>query len=318
MQANVAGCISATLLAAGFAFPASSATIAVGAAVTPSGVAPELSSLVAPGVTPSPSSLRAAYGTFDINIALTGASPSQQAAFDAAETFWEKRILGYEDPLVASFIAANFPTLDITATLAPNDGVGGILGSAGSTTFVSATAGGPITRNQMVSVAGIMNFDTADLAALEANGTLGDVIRHEMAHVLGFSDFFWDFVGATDGSGFDNSYTGSFALAQYQREFDPTATFIPVEESGGPGTAYAHWDENLFGNHLSLFGNSANPELMTGFLEGPTYLSATTLASFDDLGYVTAVPAPLSAAFVLTGFAALGGVRSRKKARRAT
>ena len=30
-----------------------------------------------------------------------------------------------------------------------------------------------------------MTFDTADLQAMEANGTLVDVITHEMGHVLG-------------------------------------------------------------------------------------------------------------------------------------
>ena len=31
-----------------------------------------------------------------------------------------------------------------------------------------------------------MSFDTADLARMEADGSLTDVILHEMGHVLGF------------------------------------------------------------------------------------------------------------------------------------
>lgn len=32
---------------------------------------------------------------------------------------------------------------------------------------------------------GDMQFDTADLSAMEADGTLNDVIMHEMGHVIG-------------------------------------------------------------------------------------------------------------------------------------
>ena len=38
----------------------------------------------------------------------------------------------------------------------------------------------------------IMQFDTADLATMEANGSLVDVITHEMGHVLGFGTIWTD------------------------------------------------------------------------------------------------------------------------------
>jgi hypothetical protein len=53
-------------------------------------------------------------------------------------------------------------------------------------------------------------------------------------------------------------------------------TAVPVENTGGEGTAYAHWRESVFGS-----------ELMTGWLNaGSNPLSALTIAQFRDLGYV--------------------------------
>src|SRR6185369_4863536 len=65
----------------------------------------------------------------------------------------------------------------ITANLTSIDGAGKILGSAGPC----------ILRDVgLLPAQGYMEFDTADLAALEANGQLQQVILHEMGHVLGF------------------------------------------------------------------------------------------------------------------------------------
>jgi hypothetical protein len=50
---------------------------------------------------------------------------------------------------------------------------------------------------------------------------------------------------------------------------------VPVENTGGPGTADAHWRESVFGN-----------ELMTGFVDaGANPLSRVTVGSMGDLGY---------------------------------
>lgn len=57
-------------------------------------------------------------------------------------------------------------TVTISATLQNIDGVGGVLGSAGPTT---TTALGGFT----VSVTGDMDFDTSDIAVLEANNEFG-------------------------------------------------------------------------------------------------------------------------------------------------
>jgi hypothetical protein len=85
--------------------------------------------------------------------------------------------------------------------------------------------------------------------------------------------------------------TGAHALAALRAEFAPTAAFIPVENSGGPGTAGAHWEET----------SSAIPssDLMTGFLNGPTSISLTTVQSFSDIGFVVVSTVPLPGSFAM-------------------
>ncbi len=80
-----------------------------------------------------------------------------------------------------------------------------------------------------------MTFDTSDLGSLVSAGTFEAVIRHEMAHLLGFGSL-WSSsaVGLpgyqevyVNGSG---QYTGAFGLAAFQQEFDQAdATYVPIE-----------------------------------------------------------------------------------------
>ncbi|MFV0512813.1 MAG: hypothetical protein ACK5MY_04120 [Jhaorihella sp.] len=248
---------------------------------------------------------------FDIQVNfLGGLSATQQAIFTIAETFWESHITGYqEDPGLTS--------MQIDAQGVAIDGAGGILGSAGPTTGVS-------TSSFLYTSTGSMSFDTADLLALEIAGTLLDVIKHEMAHVMGFGTL-WSSsaVGVpgkqevyVDGTG---QYTGAWALAAYQAECDAGATSVPVEIGGfGPGTDDGHWDEVGFCGHGSEF---TNPELMTGFLTPDATVSTTTIASFADLGYTTTathmppmspVPVPPGMVLAASGFVFLGFLRRRK------
>ena len=53
---------------------------------------------------------------------------------------------------------------------------------------------------------------------------------------------------------------------------------------------------------------------MTGFLNVPAFVSATTVASFQDLGYTTialvaSVPLPAPVLMLFAGLACLGGLR---------
>jgi Leishmanolysin len=72
----------------------------------------------------------------------------------------------------------------------------------------------------------------------------------------------------------DCPYSGSNAIREYGAISG--CDFVPIEQTGGPGTACGHWDETCLGI-----------ELMTGFsnpgVSNP--LSKVTVGSFEDVGY---------------------------------
>ena len=67
---------------------------------------------------------------------------------------------------------------DLRTQGVPIDGVGNILGSAGPCFLRSDGTNMPVLAQ--------MRFDEADIAGMVTNGTLNDVILHEMHHALGF------------------------------------------------------------------------------------------------------------------------------------
>jgi hypothetical protein len=72
---------------------------------------------------------------------------------------------------------------------------------------------------------------------------------------------------------------------------------VPLENSGGSGTAGSHWDEADF----APIGQQMSNELMTGyFVPGEvTLLSDTTIGAFADLGYMVTDPSVGSTSFVV-------------------
>ena len=60
----------------------------------------------------------------------------------------------------------------------------------------------------MLPYHGTMEFDTADLAAMEANGSLFFVIMHEMGHILGIGTL-WSSKGLITGAGGTNPLTSA-------------------------------------------------------------------------------------------------------------
>jgi hypothetical protein len=234
---------------------------------------------------------------FDITINFnSGLSASQQAVFTQAEQFWETNILGYNPAEGINFTTG----LTISAGGSAIDGAGGVLGQAGPSLAYTGS-----TNGLYYSSTGQMNFDSADLTAMENNGSLYNVILHEMAHVIGFGTL-WELNNLySSGSGL---YTGANALAAYQAEFSGGATSIPVELDGGAGTANAHWDESWLGG---------TADIMTGYLEGAVTISNTTLAAFEDLGYIVSNASQVedvSAPIAFGGLLALSmlGFRQRK------
>jgi subtilisin-like proprotein convertase family protein len=217
---------------------------------------------------------------------LTGA---QQAAFATAATRWS-RIVTADVPAVI----VEGETVDdivIDADGVAIDGRGGILGQAGPT---------QLRPGSFIPAAGIMSFDTADLAMMERDGSLVSVITHEMGHVLGFGTN-WDELGLRQGAGTSNpTFTGANAMREFATLSGGAATrAVPLANVGGPGTRDAHWREAVFGN-----------ELMTGFLNaGPNPLSRLTIAALQDMGYEVSfasadayvLPSPLELAILGVG-----------------
>lgn len=201
---------------------------------------------------------------------LGGLTDAQKEAFKTAADRWSKVITGDLPSVIVS--GEVIDDLVIEAQGAPIDGPGGILGQAGPTNLRPANAG----ANAFLPAKGIMSFDTADLAEMETQGTLVDVITHEMGHVIGIGTI-WDHKGLLKGAGTQNPrFTGTGAQKAFGELKGRGPTPVPVENDGGAGTRDSHWRETVFRN-----------ELMSGFIgEAGNPISALTVASLADLGYV--------------------------------
>lgn len=203
-----------------------------------------------------------------------GVSDADRAVFSQAKTFWESHLTGFAN-------SADHHRLTIDASTPFIDGAGGILGQAGPQ---SVSRIGAFTY----STSGVMQFDSADMASMRADGSLVNVIEHEMGHVLGIGTLWVDNGVYVDGTG---RYTGHYALAGWQSEFNQAnATFVPVEEGGGPGTNDGHWAEVPGGAGPTGFVSNITHrdfeyELMTGWANTPTFLSSVTTGSLRDMGY---------------------------------
>lgn len=201
---------------------------------------------------------------------LGGLNTAQMNAFKAAADRWAKVIVGdLPDVVIGGQVIDD---VLIEASGVAIDGPGGILGQAGPTHLRPASAGAAA----FIPAKGRMQFDTADLATMQANGTLKDVITHEMGHVLGIGTI-WTHKGLLAGASTTNpTFTGANAKKEYGILKGTGPAPVPIENTGGPGTQNSHWRETVFRN-----------ELMTGFVNGPPNpMSRVTVASLKDLGYV--------------------------------
>lgn len=201
---------------------------------------------------------------------LGGLTAKQKQAFKAAADRWSKVIVG--DLPSVQVEGEVIDDLLILAQGVAIDGPGGILGQAGPTRLRPASAG----AFAFLPAKGKMAFDTADLSQMERDGTLNDVITHEMGHVLGIGTI-WGHKQLIKKAGTSNpSFTGKNAMREYGVLRHGRSKQVPLENTGGAGTADSHWRETIFRN-----------ELMTGFVgKAGNPLSRMTVASLQDLGYV--------------------------------
>ncbi|MEX0892941.1 MAG: leishmanolysin-related zinc metalloendopeptidase [Gemmatimonadota bacterium] len=225
-------------------------------------------------------------GGYDIEVRYLSASTARQRqAVEAAVARWEGVIVGdlpdvrlqYDNVCGRSGLAVDqwVDDLLVYVDFDTIDGVGKILGQAGPC-FIRGDG-------SKLPVAGIVILDGADLAAMQADGSLDDVVLHEIGHVLGIGTL-WPTLSLLAGAGTSDPY---FTGAEGRRAFASaggssyTGEHVPVENTGGAGTRDAHWRENVLGN-----------ELMTGFISASANpLSGLTVGSLADLGYTVAMNA---------------------------
>lgn len=202
------------------------------------------------------------HGQFHIELEFEGLKQEHKNAFQRAKMVWERVITG---DLPAVTIGGRYvDDLLIFAKGVEMDGRGGVLGQAGPN-YIRLSNNLPIT--------GVMEFDTHDLEDMHSDGSLVDVIVHEMGHVLGIGTLWSHLVEglATD----DPVFVGANAMREYGQLIGAPPTPVPVENTGGPGTRGGHWRESVF-----------DSELMTGWIDrGKNPLSRITIAALADLGY---------------------------------
>ena len=252
-------------------------------------------------------------------------SASVRAAFESAAQRWSDILKNFqveEDTVPANFgfnanagcrlnteaivPAGPISQLTIAAEIGPIDGQGSVLGQAGFCGVFQLKKGSTTT---FVPLIGQMTFDSADLANLEAAGTLEAVILHEMGHVIGIGTM-WNLDFSIRGNAFpqllkdaifqivngrfttnpfnDPLYVGASAKAAFAALGG--AGDVPVEDGSfrgfsaqqirlgqGRGSIDSHWRENTFVNELMT------PALNGGGVANP--LSQLSLRSLEDLSY---------------------------------
>ena len=220
---------------------------------------------------------------FTIDLTIRGFSIEQAGLFARAKNFWETHIYERESDALTDALTINAYARNI-------DGEGSVLGRAAISTTTES-------QGFTYATAGNIVLDTSDIGT-EASFVMYLTILHELAHIIGFGSL-WIDNGLYVADSYQ--YTGVHALTAYRNEFNaPTATFVPVENDGGPGTAGAHWEKDVFGN-----------DLLTGSLSAQgARLSRTSLRAFKDLGYVVS-PAPST--ILLLGMGLLSMVYVRRK-----
>ncbi len=258
---------------------------------------------------------------FDLQFTISNSAtftPSQlaivEAGIDYAENLWEGVLTGYQQDITVSELIV---TIDSGSSFA--DAL--TTGFTQQGGFRVNTAGTVRINPGVIDIFASWDGSGPTPPNTEFQGVnyVDDILAHEVGHLLGINQSTWAANGLYQaGSG---EYTGAFGVAAYRAEFDPAATFIPVEQAGSSGTMNNHWDQIM--RSSSQEGNPNDPwslspltgitdsqgrdlglELMTGAIDpdhGEPFFSNMTVQSLRDLGY-TVVPEPSSLSLLLAAF----------------
>ncbi|WP_265266726.1 S8 family serine peptidase [Spirulina subsalsa] len=197
---------------------------------------------------------------------------------DGTLTASQKQILTAAAKNVAALIGQGLPTaivdgkiiddINIKISTAHLDGAGGTQ----ARTKIDFMRYGSLLPAQS-----LVQFDAADIAELERSGHLFDVAQHEFLHALGFGNL-WEAKGLIDYAGTPLAqYNGKNAVNEFQNMGGLTDAI--ALEAEGNGSASLHWHEDLFQDEIMTAD-------LNGFAGGSAPISAVTIASLADLGYV--------------------------------
>lgn len=209
---------------------------------------------------------RSSFQPYPIEVRYLGDfSANQKAAFAQAANRWGTVI--QDDLPTVKINGEEISGVVVTAIATKIDGPANRYGQAGPT---------HLRPKSLLPAGGIMEFDTSDLAQLEEEGKLVNVVIHEMGHVLGIGNL-WEYMGLIQGSGTKNpTFIGQRTMCEYAQLIGEKMPIpVPIENIGDEGTREGHWRESIFGD-----------EVMTSYLDGTVHLmSRITVAALQDMGY---------------------------------
>lgn len=210
-----------------------------------------------------------AYSAYAADIAITYNeglavfSPAQKAQIEKIRQLWDYII--YDNGLSGSRGVMN-----VELIYTHMDGLNGRLARESGSNY-AINSRGKLVVDTTVRIYldiddGIPSWEGGNLEIL------GELVFHEMGHALGLDAGVWQSNGYVTGI-FDTPFNGRYgtsnssALATYKLEYDPEATFIPVDLAG----------------HLL---ESINPlEIMTPIHTRGAYLSKTVIKIIEENGY---------------------------------